>query len=319
MDQAIASLKAQTSSSGEGASSIEDGPWRVGIPSSEAFPPTSKRMQGQRKGKGAGGRRTESTHAQVGEDVNLASTWLEVSASPIVGAGQAGSGGQSQAAAQTAGAVVPPQNTVAGKYTGASSEGESSQRDLAGHLVSVLRWVSEVDLLSTNLVGGPLPGANEGDVREQARRLVSRLGTTKSEQGSQGKGSESNTCMGVGGQLLVLNPYRGDQLTTAAPSAAQPVTSVSGAPATQTVNPPAVMTSTATTLVAQGTASAGTGHPSPLTDLGDIFLEHEQLGRHVPIEVKEKIWKGAYIDIFNLLVDKAEKEEVRRCKECAYS
>ncbi|KAJ1152248.1 hypothetical protein NDU88_005024 [Pleurodeles waltl] len=99
----------------------------------------------------------------------------------------------------------------------------------------------------------------------------------------------------------------------------KPVTSASGASATQTVNPPAVVTSTATTSVARGRASAGTGHPSPLTGLGDICSEHEQLGLHVPVEVREKIWKGAYIDIFDLLVDKAENEEVRRCKECAHS
>ncbi|KAJ1201934.1 hypothetical protein NDU88_005738 [Pleurodeles waltl] len=84
------------------------------------------------------------------------------------------------------------------------------------------------------------------------------------------------------------------------------------------LNPTAVVTSTVTTSVAQGSASAGTGHPSPLTGLGDICSEHEQLGLHVPVEVREKIWKGAYIDIFDLLVDKAEKEEVWRCKECTH-
>ncbi|KAJ1114116.1 hypothetical protein NDU88_002355 [Pleurodeles waltl] len=37
------------------------------------------------------------------------------------------------------------------------------------------------------------------------------------------------------------------------------------------------------------------------------------------MEVKEKIWKGTYTDIFDLLVDKSEKDEVKRCKECAQS
>ncbi|KAJ1084165.1 hypothetical protein NDU88_004317 [Pleurodeles waltl] len=37
------------------------------------------------------------------------------------------------------------------------------------------------------------------------------------------------------------------------------------------------------------------------------------------LEVREKISKGDYIDIFDLLVNQADKEEVRRCKECAHS
>ncbi|KAJ1114115.1 hypothetical protein NDU88_002354 [Pleurodeles waltl] len=57
----------------------------------------------------------------------------------------------------------------------------------------------------------------------------------------------------------------------------------------------------------------------PLLDLGDIHSEHERLGLHVPMEVKEKIWKGTYTDIFDLLVDKSEKDEFKRCKECAHS
>ncbi|KAJ1173861.1 hypothetical protein NDU88_005686 [Pleurodeles waltl] len=49
MDQAIASLKAQTSSSGVVASSKEDVHQRVGTPSSKAVPPAPKRARGQRK------------------------------------------------------------------------------------------------------------------------------------------------------------------------------------------------------------------------------------------------------------------------------
>ncbi|KAJ1213151.1 hypothetical protein NDU88_000790 [Pleurodeles waltl] len=45
--------------------------------------------------------------------------------------------------------------------------------------------------------------------------------------------------------------------------------------------------------------------------LGDIRSEHERLGLHVPSEVTEKIWKGAYVDIFDLLVDKSDKEVVK--------
>ncbi|KAJ1154036.1 hypothetical protein NDU88_006793 [Pleurodeles waltl] len=99
----------------------------------------------------------------------------------------------------------------------------------------------------------------------------------------------------------------------------QPVTPESGASAQQSVNAPVVVTSTATSSLARGTTSSGTGHASPLMDLGDIRSEHEQLGLHIPLEVREKIWKVAYIDIFDLLIDKADKEEVKHCKECAHS
>ncbi|KAJ1131573.1 hypothetical protein NDU88_009908 [Pleurodeles waltl] len=50
MDQAIASLKVQTSSSGVVASSNEDVPWWVGMPSSEAIPPAPKRVRGRVRG-----------------------------------------------------------------------------------------------------------------------------------------------------------------------------------------------------------------------------------------------------------------------------
>ncbi|KAJ1124340.1 hypothetical protein NDU88_002801 [Pleurodeles waltl] len=57
----------------------------------------------------------------------------------------------------------------------------------------------------------------------------------------------------------------------------------------------------------------------PLLNVGDIRSEHERLRLHVYMEVKEKIWKGAYTDIFYLLVDRLERGEVKRCKECAHS
>ncbi|KAJ1175697.1 hypothetical protein NDU88_000984 [Pleurodeles waltl] len=50
MDQATASLKVQTSSSWVVASSNEDLPQRVGLPSSGAILPAPKKVQGQRKG-----------------------------------------------------------------------------------------------------------------------------------------------------------------------------------------------------------------------------------------------------------------------------
>ncbi|KAJ1143424.1 hypothetical protein NDU88_009733 [Pleurodeles waltl] len=70
--------------------------------------------------------------------------------------------------------------------------------------------------------------------------------------------------------------------------------------------------------LAQGAATTGTGPFLCLMGLGDIHSEHEQFGFHVSMEVKEKIWKGAYEDIFDLLADKSEEEEAKRCKECSY-
>ncbi|KAJ1162145.1 hypothetical protein NDU88_002621 [Pleurodeles waltl] len=72
-------------------------------------------------------------------------------------------------------------------------------------------------------------------------------------------------------------------------------------------------------LSSQSVADSGTRCLPPLLDLGDIRSEHEHPGLHVPMEVKEKIWKGAYIDIFDLLVDRPERDEVKRCQECAHS
>ncbi|KAJ1194095.1 hypothetical protein NDU88_003390 [Pleurodeles waltl] len=72
-------------------------------------------------------------------------------------------------------------------------------------------------------------------------------------------------------------------------------------------------------LPAQGMANTGTGPSSPPMGQGDIRSEHEHLQLHVPMEVKEKIWKEAYVNIFDLLVDKSDKEEVKRSKESAQS
>ncbi|KAJ1137164.1 hypothetical protein NDU88_003577 [Pleurodeles waltl] len=52
----------------------------------------------------------------------------------------------------------------------------------------------------------------------------------------------------------------------------------------------------------QSAANSGTHRLSPLLDLGVIRSEHEHLRLHVPMEIKEKIWKGTYIVIFDLLV-----------------
>ncbi|KAJ1144998.1 hypothetical protein NDU88_011290 [Pleurodeles waltl] len=139
MDQVIASLKASPSSPGGGGPCVqEDGPRRAEVPPREAFPPAPKRMRGQKKGKCAGEKRAEATPVQVWDGVYLPLTQSEVSASPVVGTGQPWSGSLGQVSAQTASFVVGSVNTVTGRDTGASSERETSQRDLVGHLASVL-------------------------------------------------------------------------------------------------------------------------------------------------------------------------------------
>ncbi|KAJ1083148.1 hypothetical protein NDU88_003308 [Pleurodeles waltl] len=102
MDQAIASLKALTSSSGAGA------------PSSEAKPPAPKRVRGQRKGKGPGGRRAEATPAQVGNGINLDSTQPKVSASPVVDAGHAAKWGPESGASADCGRCGPYNKHICG-------------------------------------------------------------------------------------------------------------------------------------------------------------------------------------------------------------
>ncbi|KAJ1208600.1 hypothetical protein NDU88_003983 [Pleurodeles waltl] len=138
MDQAIASFHSIL----EGAAIFfggggrpcarEGGHRRAGVHLVRRSPPASKRVRGQRKGKGAGEKRAEATPPQVGDSVNLPLMQSEVSASQVVGAGQPRSGGLGQVTAQTTSVVVRPENTVAGRDTGASSEGETSQRDLVG-------------------------------------------------------------------------------------------------------------------------------------------------------------------------------------------
>lgn len=39
------------------------------------------------------------------------------------------------------------------------------------------------------------------------------------------------------------------------------------------------------------------------------------MGQHLSQETKEKIWKGAYVSIFSLLIDEAEREEAKKNKE----
>ncbi|KAJ1152247.1 hypothetical protein NDU88_005023 [Pleurodeles waltl] len=117
MDQAIASLKAQTSSSGVVASSNGDVPQRVGIPSSEATPTAPKRARGRGRARVLGEVVGGPPGAGWGR-VNIASLRPGVSASLVVDAGHAEREGQSRTAENTSGVVVPPQDAVAGKDTG---------------------------------------------------------------------------------------------------------------------------------------------------------------------------------------------------------
>ena len=53
--------------------------------------------------------------------------------------------------------------------------------------------------------------------------------------------------------------------------------------------------------------------------LGDMRSEPDQLGRNATSEVKEKIWKGAYVDMFDLLIDTPEGDERKGGKDCAHA
>ncbi|KAJ1096385.1 hypothetical protein NDU88_001527 [Pleurodeles waltl] len=170
MDQAIASFKAQPSSSVGDPCDQADRPQRAGVPPRKAFPPAPKRVCGQRKGKGAGEGRAEATLEQVLDLVDQPLLQSVVCASPVVSVGQPSSDCMSKVAAQTTtqGIVVGPVGTVAVKDTSVSNCGETSQRNLVRDLVSVLPWLSEVGMLPTALVGGPLAGTSEGDIMEHA-------------------------------------------------------------------------------------------------------------------------------------------------------
>ncbi|KAJ1141687.1 hypothetical protein NDU88_008015 [Pleurodeles waltl] len=140
---------------------------------------------------------------------------------------------------------------------------------------------------------------------EKARHLVSHFNTSKGSQDFQGEvfvGMSSNR---VKETFLPTSAF----MATPAPAMVAQQPGKSSAEA----NTPVAASSN------QSAADSGTRLLSPLLDLSDIHSEHERLGLHVPMEIKEKIWKGTDIDIFDLLVDRPEKDEVKRCKECAHS
>ncbi|KAJ1089628.1 hypothetical protein NDU88_002777 [Pleurodeles waltl] len=140
---------------------------------------------------------------------------------------------------------------------------------------------------------------------EKARRLVSHLNTSKGGQDSKG---------GVLGEVS-SNHVKETHLPASACVAAPAPAIVAHQPAKSSVegNTPVASSSS------QSAADSGTRCLSPLLDLSDIRSEHEHLGLHVPMEIKEKIWKGTYIGIFDLQVDRPERDEVKRCTECALS
>lgn len=59
-----------------------------------------------------------------------------------------------------------------------------------------------------------------------------------------------------------------------------------------------------------------TGNSLALTPLGlgELRSTREKLGRHLSQDTKEKIWSGAYVNVFSLLVDEAEREEAKKNK-----
>ncbi|KAJ1139104.1 hypothetical protein NDU88_005481 [Pleurodeles waltl] len=176
IDQAIASLKAQPSSLGGIRVIRRIGPGRVGVPPREAFPLVPKRVRRHRKGNGAAEGQAEATPEQVLYLADQPLLQSVVCASPVVGARQPSSDYMAQVVTQTTtqGVVVGPVGTVVDKDTSGSICGETSQWHLVGHFASLLPWLSEVGMLPTVLVGGPLAGTSEGDVMERARCLVSQ-------------------------------------------------------------------------------------------------------------------------------------------------
>ncbi|KAJ1128206.1 hypothetical protein NDU88_006585 [Pleurodeles waltl] len=213
---------------------------------------------------------------------------------------------------------VGPCCDVSAVNKGVCQGAHAGQQDLVGQLALVLSWLSEMGILSTSLVGSTLAGASKCDVIGWAWRLVSHLGARKGIHGSQVKGpGPDNTEGAQTASCPSLTPSAGDQGNPAATSSAQQVASASGASTQQWGNVPAVVTPTMRSSLTQG-AEISSSHSSPLMDLDDIRSEREQLGLLVPVEVRKKIWKGAYIDIFDLLVDKSDKEEVKGCSECAH-
>ncbi|KAJ1205513.1 hypothetical protein NDU88_000947 [Pleurodeles waltl] len=140
---------------------------------------------------------------------------------------------------------------------------------------------------------------------EKAWQLVSHLNTSKEGQEYQGRAlwrASSDRVKEANSPMLAC-------VATLVPAVAAQQLAKTSAGANTSVASSSIQT----------TADSGICHLSPLLDLGDIRSEHEHLGLNVPMEVKEKIWKGAYIDIFDLLVDRSEKDEVKRRRECAHS
>ncbi|KAJ1141571.1 hypothetical protein NDU88_007899 [Pleurodeles waltl] len=131
MDHTIASLKAQPSSSGW-ACDQADRPQRAGAPPRKAFPPALRRVRGQRKGKGASESQAEATPEQVPDCVDLPLRQSGLVHPCLLVGGQPWSGGMGQVTAQTVTTCVVLGRV--GTDAGVSSVGETSQRDLVGHL-----------------------------------------------------------------------------------------------------------------------------------------------------------------------------------------
>ena len=53
----------------------------------------------------------------------------------------------------------------------------------------------------------------------------------------------------------------------------------------------------------------------PILSLAHVRSEHSQLGMHVSMEGKEKIWRGAYVDMFDLLCNISEGDGCREGQE----
>ncbi|KAJ1201212.1 hypothetical protein NDU88_005026 [Pleurodeles waltl] len=230
-----------------------------------------------------------------------------VLADPLASAFAPDVAGASQVPIQTAhrSVAVPTASGLPVVSSVAANSREVMPQEVVLHLASISLWISEVGMLSASLVSGPLAGAGGSDVMEKAHRLFSHLNSSEGAQVSP-RGA--------------LEGANSDHVKEAnLPALASMATPMQAIAAQQPAKVSAVASTSVASSSVQTVADSGTRHLSHLLDLGDNRSEHGCLGLHAPMEVNENIWKGVYIDIFDLLVERSERDKVTRCKECAHA
>ncbi|KAJ1092315.1 hypothetical protein NDU88_005426 [Pleurodeles waltl] len=173
------------------------------------------------------------------------------------------------------------------------------QADLVAHLTSFALALQIGNVALASVAGG--------DDLKKPRRLVACLGAVS--QGKQGSATPVLEVTGVSGVAAVnskalfesqIGQFGGRSCSR------------SRVPQSAVPRPSPPSTSLEPTISGTGTSLLSNG-------LGDVWFEHDQLGRHVYIEVKEKIWNGMYLDILELLVARPKEEETKSCTECSHS